>query len=187
MIPERKKEMLNLQWKEVQSKEQPIEIDAIATGKGVYLRKDIIFDEEVYKYKEVLLPNEYKYEILDTEEYMTKLLETFKAEAFAENERLLANKKTIETSFGEFSIKTPTYDFVFCLMFLKDLPTGIPEGKIRLADGTPVRAMTQEEVVNLYIEFTTAIAGIDSLFTENKIKIATAKNISELEAIEIAY
>lgn len=179
--------MLKLQWKEVQSKEQPMEIDAIATDKGVYLRKDIVFEEDIYKYKEVLLPNEYRYEILDTEEYMAKLLEQFKAEAFAENEKLLANKKTIETSFGEFSIKTPTYDFVFCLMFLKDLPTGIPEGKIRLADGTPVKAMTQAEVMNLYIEFTTAIAGIDSLFTGNKIKIETAKTISELEAIEIAY
>ena len=118
---------------------------------------------------------------------MAKLLEQFKAEAFAENEKLLANKKTIETSFGEFSIKTPTYDFVFCLMFLKDLPTGIPEGKIRLADGTPVKAMTQAEVMNLYIEFTTEIAGIDSLFTGNKNKIETAQTIAELEAIEIAY
>lgn len=179
--------MLNLQWKEVQSKELPMLIDATATEKGVYLRKDIVFEEDIFKYKEVLLPNAYRYEILDTEEYMAKLLEIFKQEAYAENEVLLASKKTIQTSFGEFSIKTPTYDFVFCLMFLKDIPTGIPEGKIRLADGTPVKAMTQQEVMNLYIEFTTAIAGIDSLFTGNKIKIASAQTIAELEAIEIVY
>jgi hypothetical protein len=176
-----------LNWKNVESLEQPLEIDAITTTEGVYLRKDIKFEDDKYKYKEVLLSNDYRYDILDTDEYRAKLLEVFKIERLKENEITLAEKKTITTTLGEFSIKTPTYDFIFCLMGLKDLPTGIAEGTIRLADGTPIGAMTQPEVQSLYFEVFNAIAQLDSKFTGYKKQILEASNFDELEEIEIVY
>lgn len=176
-----------LNWKNVESLEQPLEIDAITTTEGVYLRKDIKFEDDKYKYKEVLLSNDYRYDILDTDEYRAKLLEVFKTERLKENETTLAEKKTIATTLGEFSIKTPTYDFIFCLMGLKDLPTGIAEGTIRLADGTPLPAMTQAEVQALYFEVFNAIAQLDSKFTNYKKQILNAGNFDELEEIKIVY
>lgn len=176
-----------LNWKSVESLERPLEIDAIMTTEGVYLRKDIQENDGKFTYKEVLLSNDYRFDILDTDEYRAKLLEVFKEERLRENENALAKKKTIETSLGEFSIKTPTYDFIFCLMGLKDLPTGITEGTIRLADGTPIKAMTQTEVQALYFEVFNSIAQLDSKFTGYKKQILEASTFDELENISFDY
>ena len=176
-----------LKWKNAESKEKPLEIDCTLSSTDVYLRKNIRQEEEMYKYDEVILSSEYRYPILDMNEYKEKLLNAFKEEYLKENEKILADKKTINTSLGEFSIKTPTYDFVFCLMAMKDLPQGISEGTIRLADGTPVKALTQAEVQALYMEFYNSIAELDKKFTSYKNQIIEAKNFDELENIEIIY
>ena len=44
-----------LNWKSVESLERPLEIDAIMTTEGVYLRKDIQENDGKFTYKEVLL------------------------------------------------------------------------------------------------------------------------------------
>lgn len=176
-----------LNWKKVESLEEPLEIDCTLSKKGVYLRKDIQKVEDKYVYQEVLLSNEYRYPILDMDEYKAKLLETFKEEAQEKNKKVLAAKETIVTSIGEFSIKTPTYDFIFCLMALKEFPSGIPEGKIRFANGEAAPAMTQGQVQALYFEFANAIAELDAKFTGIKNEIDAAENIDALESIEINY
>ncbi|MDD3238215.1 MAG: hypothetical protein PHV37_08990 [Candidatus Gastranaerophilales bacterium] len=178
---------MKLNWRNVESLVEPLEVDAITTQSGIYLRKDITESDGKYTYKEVLLSNDYRYDILDTEEYKAKLLDDFKILVQEENENTLAAKKTITTSIGDFSIKTPTYDFIFCLMALKDLPTGIPAGKLRLADGTAVPAMTQAQVQALYFEFTTLVAELDTKFVGYKTNINAAATIDALEQIEIVY
>lgn len=176
-----------LNWKNVESLERPIEVDAISTKNGIYFRKNIVETDGKFKYQEVLLSNDYRFNILDTEEYLAKLLEVFKAETQKENEQALAAKKTIVTSIGEFSIKTPTYDFIFCLMALKGLPTGIPEGRIRFYGGEFVPAMTQAQVQALYLEYANAVATLDSKFVDFKNKIESAVSIQSLEEIQISY
>lgn len=184
--------MLNQNWKAVESLNKPLEIDCTLSESGVYVRKNIkeiqADDEQIkYTYDETVLSNEYRYDILDMEEYKAKLLEDFKASFNEYNEKILAEKQFIETSKGSFSIKTPTYDFIFCLMCLKDLPTGIPDGKIRLYDGTPVPAMTQAEIQQLYFEYLNSISELDVKFTKNKKLIQDAQNFDELFSIEIFY
>ena len=178
---------MQLNWKKAESLECPLEIDAQMTSSGVYLRKNINREDDKYTYQEVLLSNDYRFPILDMDEYREKLLEVFKTEAQEENQKALAAKKTIETSVGEFSIKTPTYDFIFCLMALKEFPTGIPEGKIRFANGEAAPAMTQAQVQALYLEFANAIAELDAKFTNIKNQIINAESIDALENIEISY
>lgn len=184
-----------LNWYKAESFAKPLEVDCISTNSGVYLRKNIkeeLFDIEgqehiKYVYDEVLLPNDYRYPILDMEEYKSKLLEDLKREMLIDNEGSLELKECIKTSKGDFNIKTPTYDFIFCLMALKDLPSGVPAGTIRYYDGTPAPAMTQAEVQELYAEFVQLVAGLDSKFTTTKNQILNAETIDELFAIKIEY
>lgn len=184
-----------LNFYKAESFAKPLEIDCISTNSGVYLRKNI--KEELcelegrelikYVYDEVLLSNDYRYPILDMQEYKSKLLEDLKKEMLIENEGSLQLKEYISTSKGDFSIKTPTYDFIFCLMALKDLPSGVSAGTIRYYDGTPAPAMTQAEVQELYAEFVQLVAGLDTKFTTIKNQILNAETIDELFAIKIEY
>lgn len=178
---------MQLNWRIVESTEKPLDVDAELTQSGIYLRKDIEKIDDRYKYKEVLLSNDYRFPILDTDEYKAKLLEVFKQEVHKENEAALAAIKTINTSIGEFSIKTPTYDFIFCLMALKEFSSGIPEGKVRFANGEAAPAMTQPQVQALYLEFANNIAELDVKFTTYKNQINNAESIDALEQIEIVY
>jgi hypothetical protein len=72
-------------------------------------------------------------------------------------------------------------------MALKDLPTGIPEGRIRFYGGNPVPAMTQAQVQALYLEFANAVASLDAKFIDYKNQIDSAADIATLEAIQINY
>lgn len=62
-----------LNWKNVESMEQPLEIDTTLSTQGVYFRKDIeaveIEDSVKYVYKEVFLSNDFRFDIEDPEEY----------------------------------------------------------------------------------------------------------------------
>lgn len=59
-----------LQWKTVESLECPQEVDALLTTSGVYYRKDITEQDGKFIYKEVLLSNDFRFDILDTQEYI---------------------------------------------------------------------------------------------------------------------
>jgi len=170
-----------LNWKETESTEKPLEVDNTLSPNGVYLRKDIQELDGKFRYKEIFLSQEYKCDSV------SELLEMFKAEMQAENATALANKQTITTSIGEFSIKTPTYDFIFCLMALKDMPTGIPAGQIRFYGGAPAPAMTQAQVQALYLEYAGRVAQLDGKFIDYKAAINNAETIQELEDIQIVY
>jgi len=172
---------MNLDWKNAESTEGPLEIDNMLSPNGVYLRKDIQEIDGKFQYKEVFLGQEYK------GKSVFELLEVFKAEVQNENATALAGKKTIITSIGEFSIKTPTYDFIFCLMALKDIPTGIPAGMIRFYGGEAAPAMTQTEVQALYLEYAGKVAELDGKFIGYKAGIESASSLAELEAIQIVY
>lgn len=62
-----------LDWKNVESLEEPLEIDKNLTTNGVYYRKNIEFSEGRYKYEETLLPNEFRFNINDTQEYINSI------------------------------------------------------------------------------------------------------------------
>jgi len=62
-----------LTWKNVESLEEPLEIDKNLTTNGVYYRKNIELDEGRYKYEETLLPNEFRFNIDGTQEYITAI------------------------------------------------------------------------------------------------------------------
>lgn len=170
-----------LNWEVAESTERPLEVDNMLSPSGVYLRKDIQEIDGKFQYKEVFLGQEYKGKSI------FELLEVFKAEMQNENAMALAGKNTIITSRGEFSVKTPTYDFIFCLMALKDIPTGVPAGTIRFFGGEATPAMTQAEVQALYLEYAGKVAGLDGKFIAYKAAINNAKTIQELEEIEIVY
>ena len=184
-----------LNWQKSESYVMPLEIDCTLSDSGVYLRKNIrteqVEDDEnvntKYVYDETILPNDFRYNILDMDEYKAKLLEDLKKEMLIENEGTLELKQYISTSKGDFNIKTPTYDFIFCLMALKDLPTGVPEGTIRYYNGTPAPAMTQAEIQELYAEFVQAISVLDAKFTAIKNQIINAESFDELFSINIEY
>lgn len=66
-----------LDWKKVESLEKPLEVDCMLSESGVFYRKNI---EEVeyenngeactkFMYDEVVLSNDFRFDILDTEEY----------------------------------------------------------------------------------------------------------------------
>ena len=70
-----------LNWKKVESLEKPLEVDCTLSPSGVYYRRNI---EEVqvenngeickkYIYDEVVLSNEFRFPILDTEEYKAEI------------------------------------------------------------------------------------------------------------------
>jgi len=63
-----------LDWKNAESLEKPLEVDCTLSDKGVYYRKDIqeveTEDNTKYVYKEVVLSNDFRFDILDTEEYV---------------------------------------------------------------------------------------------------------------------
>ena len=170
-----------LNWEVVESTERPLEVDNMLSPSGAYLRKDIQEIDGKFQYKEVFLGQEYK------GKSVFELLEIFKAEMQNENAMALAGKKTIVTSLGEFSIKTPTYDFIFCLMALKDIPTGIPAGMIRFYGGEAAPAMTQTQVQALYLEYAGKVAELDGKFIAYKAAINNAETIQELEDIQIVY
>ena len=79
MTREGERKML-LNWKTAESLVQPLEVDCTLSESGVYYRKNI---EEVetddgsvkYVYDEVVLPNEFRFDILDTEEYKAAIQE----------------------------------------------------------------------------------------------------------------
>jgi len=170
-----------LNWEVAESTERPLEVDNMLSPSGVYLRKDVQEVEGKFQYKEVFLGQEYKGKSI------FELLEVFKAEMQNENATALANKQTIVTSTGEFSIKTPTYDFIFCLMALKDMPTGIPAGMIRFYGGEATPAMTQAQVQSLYLEYAGKVAELDRKFITYNFAINNAETIQELEEIKIVY
>lgn len=66
-----------LNWKTVESLEKPLEVDCTLSKNTVYFRKNIreeVVGEEPdlqtkYVYEEVLLPEEFRFPILDTEEF----------------------------------------------------------------------------------------------------------------------
>lgn len=59
-----------LNWKTVESLEVPLEIDKNLSTSGVYYRKNIVESEGKYSYEEVVLSNEFRFDIEDTEEYI---------------------------------------------------------------------------------------------------------------------
>lgn len=68
-----------LKWKTVESLERPLEIEPTLSKSGVYYRKDIeaveIEDGLKYVYKEVVLSNEFRFDIEDTEDYIAAIQE----------------------------------------------------------------------------------------------------------------
>lgn len=66
---------MRLNWKTVESLEQPLEIDKNLTSSGVYYRKNIVEEDGKYTYEEVLLSNEFRFNIEDTTEYIEAINE----------------------------------------------------------------------------------------------------------------
>ena len=69
---------MRLNWKKSESLEKPLEVDCMLSSSGVYYRKDITEETVLdtngnpqikYVYDEVVLSNEFRFPILDTEEY----------------------------------------------------------------------------------------------------------------------
>ena len=62
-----------LKWKTVESLEAPLEVDCTLSESGVYYRRNIetVATEDGYKYRyeETVLSNDFRFPILDTEEY----------------------------------------------------------------------------------------------------------------------
>lgn len=67
-------------WKNTESMVEPLLIDDKSSSYGVYLRKDVKQENNVYKYKEIYLSNDYKMNIVDVEEYQQKLLDRLEIE-----------------------------------------------------------------------------------------------------------
>lgn len=61
-------------WKNTESMQEPLLVDDKSSSYGLYLRKDVVQENNVYKYKEIYLSNDYKMNIVDVEEYQEKLL-----------------------------------------------------------------------------------------------------------------
>lgn len=68
-----------LNWRTVESLERPLKVDCTLSEKGVYYRKNI---EEIetdsgikYRYKEVILSNDFRFNIEDPEEYIAAIQE----------------------------------------------------------------------------------------------------------------
>lgn len=64
---------MRLEWKKVESLEMPLEVDKNLTTSGVYYRKDIEQVEDKYIYDEVLLSNDFRFDIEDTQEYINAI------------------------------------------------------------------------------------------------------------------
>jgi hypothetical protein len=65
-----------LTWKKVESLEKPLEVDCMLSNEDVYYRKDIVQDEDgKYTYQETLLGKEFRFDILDTQEYIKAINE----------------------------------------------------------------------------------------------------------------
>lgn len=62
-----------LNWKKAESLERPLEVDCTLSDNGVYYRKDIIETDGTFTYKEVVLSNDFRFDILDTQEYITAI------------------------------------------------------------------------------------------------------------------
>lgn len=67
-------------WKNTESMAEPLLVDDKSSSYGVYLRKEVKQENNVYKYKEIFLDNEYKMNIADVEEYQQKLLDRLELE-----------------------------------------------------------------------------------------------------------
>lgn len=61
-------------WTNTESMQEPLLVDDKSSSYGLYLRKDVVQENNVYKYKEIYLSNDYKMNIVDVEEYQEKLL-----------------------------------------------------------------------------------------------------------------
>lgn len=63
-----------LNWKNAESLVRPLEVDCTLSDNGVYYRKDIVeTDDGKFTYKEVVLSNDFRFDILDTQEYVTAI------------------------------------------------------------------------------------------------------------------
>lgn len=64
---------MQLNWKQVESCEMPLEVDATLSKSGVFYRKNITEktteDGKKYKYDEAILSNEFRFDINNVEEY----------------------------------------------------------------------------------------------------------------------
>ena len=64
---------MKLSWKQVESCEMPLEVDTTLSKSGVFYRKNITEktteDGTKYAYDEVILSNEFRFDIEDVEEY----------------------------------------------------------------------------------------------------------------------
>lgn len=49
---------MQLIWNRAESKEQPLAVDEVSSISGVYLRKDIVFEDDKYVYDEAYLSKE---------------------------------------------------------------------------------------------------------------------------------
>jgi len=62
-----------LKWKTVESLEAPLEVDCTLSESGVYYRRNIetVTTDDGYKYvyEETILSNDFRFDILDTDEY----------------------------------------------------------------------------------------------------------------------
>lgn len=68
-----------LKWKKVESLERPLEVDCTLSESGVYYRRNIktVATDEGYKYEyeETVLSNDFRFNILDMEEYKAAIQE----------------------------------------------------------------------------------------------------------------
>lgn len=132
--------------------------------------------------------------IKQTSEYKAKELQNKKIERLIENEQKNKDIEFISTSFGKFKTQTPLGDLKTTLTLYEKIAeanNGLPEGSLRLYDEAGVQtsnpALSLEQFKSAMLEIAMAYIAIDAKFTTTIKLINGAKNISELESIEIKY
>jgi hypothetical protein len=189
---------MQLNWKQSESTQRPLEVDTTSTTSGVYLRRNIAETETdgvvKYSYDEVLLPSEYKYDIADVEEYLAKLLQEFKAQKQAESDTKNKTVEFIKTSYGKLKTTTPVGELTTVmnsLAIIVQMSGNLQADMVRfyLEDGSIVgnQELNQQQFAMLFSEVITAYKAIDNKSTMYKKAIQEAETLEELENIEINY
>lgn len=200
-IYERERKM-QLNWRKSESLQRPLEIDAALTKNGIYLRRNITEvqtgdEKEIstkFIYDEVLLPNTYRYNILDMDEYKAKLLEQFKSEQKINNAAALANVQSIDTTYGKVLINTPvgTIDSVVSglLNLVNITKQNLPAGSFRTyinGISTPSPELTPSQVASLFVEVFKSINELDKKYKNYESLIDNTATLDDVIALEFEY
>ena len=145
-------------WKDTESLENPLLVDDKSSSYGLYVRKDVVKEDDKYKYKELYLDNSYKMDIENVEEYQQKLLERIEKEETEHNNDLHITKLDFYTN-----LCVPagiTYDVLSAkitelgMQAQWDLCNHVYYGVIKPFLAQLPLGKTEEEIIAIYEELT---------------------------------